>query len=890
MYLVLALTILATVPSDQAEEKPVRAREVYRCDFEENADQDFDGWPDDWQRVQGAGLPAYVRIGIEHDAPIRPAHEKADERDPQDGATSAKFAPRSSDNQPDNRVLKITLDGSGGVIRSPVIEISPQFSYVATVRIRTSGLREDVAWMTLSLVDAQGNLLESFDSPQISGDSPWQTVEIGPITPASDRTAKAVLTLQLRPREGHGDLRGWASFDDVWLARLPRIALYATQRSHLFSLADSTEIHCDVSGIADLYPAVTFELFDHVGNKIAEQRQVLDAESTSNVGTTFAGNAVWRPPLPDYGFYYVRAALHGQDRTVLDRRISLALLRPMPAPPRGEFGWTLASDREPLPPGALAQLLGQTGVHWAKLPVWYDLSHPERAEEIAAFAEQASLQNVELVGILDEPPAELRKLFREQGKLPVASVLAEPELWQPALGPVLTRLSLKIRWWQLGDDQDTSYVSYPHLDRKIAEIKRALEQVGQEIHLGLNWRLPYAPPRVGSPPWSYLSFSGEPALTADDLQDYMPELARPGTRRWLQLRPLARGAYSSDVRARDLVLRMITAKLSGVDVAFVPEPFDKDHGLVNPDGTPGELLLPWRTTSRLISGAEYLGPMQLPGGSTGHLFARDGQAVMVVWNDQPTKEWVYFGDRIEQIDLWGRAHQPRLSEREGSSQHEIAVGTMPTFITGLSEAVARWQVALSFEDHRLASIFGREQSIVMQLANTFPQGIGGQVTLHAPKSWSYDQRPMRFKLAEHDKTQLPITVTLLTDANSGPQPVRLDFEITADRNYRFSVHRTMQLGLDDVQLQLATRLRADGALLVEQQITNLSDQPISFQCILFPPGRRRETRQIIDLGRGRNTLVFVLPNGQDLVGQKLWLRAEEIRGPRVLNYTILAEP
>jgi hypothetical protein len=77
--------------------------------------------------------------------------------------------------------------------------------------------------------------------------------------------------------------------------------------------------------------------------------------------------------------------------------------------------------------------------------------------------------------------------------------------------------------------------------------------------------------------------------------------------------------------------------------------------------------------------------------------------------------------------------------------------------------------------------------------------------------------------------------------------------------------------------------------LVEQQITNLSDFPISFQCILFPPGRRRETRQVMDLARGRNTLTFILPNGQELLGQKLWLRAEEIRGPRVLNYTITAE-
>src|SRR5262249_920664 len=121
----------------------------------------------------------------------------------------------------------------------------------------------------------------------------------------------------------------------------------------------------------------------------------------------------------------------------------------------------------------------------------------------------------------------------------------------------------------------------------------------------------------------------------------------------------------------------------------------------------------------------------------------------------------------------------------------------------------------------------------------------------------------------------------------GPQPVRLDFEIQGA--YHFSVYRTLQLGLDDVQVELATRLRKDGALLVEEHLTNISSRPLSFHCLLFAPARRRETRQVINLSRDRTTLVFVLPRGDELIGQKLWLRAEEIGGSRVLNYTLTAE-
>ena len=88
---------------------------------------------------------------------------------------------------------------------------------------------------------------------------------------------------------------------------------------------------------------------------------------------------------------------------------------------------------------------------------------------------------------------------------------------------------------------------------------------------------------------------------------------------------------------------------------------------------------------------------------------------------------------------------------------------------------------------------------------------------------------------------------------------------------------------------MTSQLRKDGALIVQQHLTNLSDRPLSFQCILFAPDRRRETRQIIGLDRDRTTLAFVLPDGEQLIGKKLRLRAEEIGGSRVLNYTLQAE-
>ena len=214
-------------------------------------------------------------------------------------------------------------------------------------------------------------------------------------------------------------------------------------------------------------------------------------------------------------------------------RRSLAVLRPLPSAGRSDFGWTLPGGEEPLAYGPLATLLGQAGLGWAKMPVWYDPRETAKADRIAWFAEQLSIQGIELVGVLDQPPPELREVFREQGRLPVATVFAEPELWQPAVGPIMTRLSLKVHWWQLGDDNDVSFVGYPQLEAKLAEIKKHLEQYGQQIHLGINWRWIYAPPKASGQrpaPWAYLSYGIDPPLTAEELAAYLQTAASAASR------------------------------------------------------------------------------------------------------------------------------------------------------------------------------------------------------------------------------------------------------------------------------------------------------------------------------------------------------------------------
>ena len=85
----------------------------------------------------------------------------------------------------------------------------------------------------------------------------------------------------------------------------------------------------------------------------------------------------------------------------------------------------------------------------------------------------------------------------------------------------------------------------------------------------------------------------------------------------------------------------------------------------------------------------------------------------------------------------------------------------------------------------------------------------------------------------------------------------------------------------------------DAANVIIAQMLFLSNEdskkPISFRCELFAPDRRRRKTEVVGLGQGRDVRTYRLPDGEQLIGKTLWLRAVEIGGPRILNYRFVAE-
>lgn len=850
-----------------ADSRYAGAIEVRHFDFEQDEDADYDGLPDDWSRVTGAGYPNYIKSDI--DRAVRRSGEHS---------------------------LRFDADGGNVTLLSPPLPIDSQQSYVLKGTLRTQGLEHDWATLTLTFLDSLERPVAEVECSRVSGTTDWTEVQLGPIIPSNPAARFLVVGCHLH----HGsrlDLGGAAWFDDLWIGRLPRMVLTFAGDEHFFMSTDRPVAECRLSGFErqDLRVEMTLtDAFGHVLDRTQYEIEPTRPQSgfvrqgrleTEPPGDTPRGpigrnpaEVRWLIPSQQAGFYRVTASLLRGDETLLVDSTTMAIIAPTPARPTGEFGWTLERIPGEIELSELADLAARARINWLKFPLWsLDGESEAASRDFMSFVERLDRNGIALVGLLKDPPAEVRQHLSRQSPGVSEVFRLGPEVWYPSLEPVLANYALRIRWWQLGGEEDRSFIGLDGLESLLQTVKAQLDRVGRDVRLGIPWDWMYEEPATASEHVAFLSLSTDPPLTDTELTAHLSD--GKDVARWIALKALPAGAYSTGARATDLARRMVAAKKAGARAIFAADPCNSRSGLFNKDGSPTELFLPWRTLSDALAGADFLGSLVLPEGSENAVFLRDRQLILVVWNDQPTREEVYLGgDPLFGIDLWGRRYDVPLV----GGRHVLEVGRQPVCIFGASEALARWRFSVAFGQGRIPSQVGNHEETV-RFQNTFAQGVSGRASLVLPDGWSAEPADWDFQLGAEETMEQKVVIRLPWGASQGKQRVAVRFELEADRRHRFDVYRPYKLGTGDVQLEVLSNLTPDGQLEVEQRITNNTDEVLTFECLLEAPRRKRKKTMVIKLGRGRDTKFYLLPNGEELLGKTLSLRAKQVEGRRVLN-------
>jgi hypothetical protein len=975
MNLLSASLLLALGALTDADSHFPGATAVFQCKFELTHDEEILGWPPGWTRRHGPGFPRYIRM-------------RMDENHPPVGGRS----------------LRIDLDGGAATAYSPDVPVNPDVHYVLEGYLTTSGLRNDVAYLSLIFLDAKRTKIGSISSQPISVAPDWQRLRVGPVSPPSGASFMLV-GLSLEPHGETQDLRGSASFGSLWLGQLPRVLLTArptgqAQTSHertarmradekrlpqantddshflIFSHDQNIETTGLISGFRSPSFEVRLELLDGDGQGLADHRQAFQKQSAAT-----PVRVTWRLPANLRGFYRVRAVVapteSSKESSTVEARsatqtvqaeLSFVAVAPGILPSESEFGWSLDTNDRVVGLGSLGDVLCQSGIRWVKFPFATkesvaataadaakkasqtpanptvtatansqgnskattvdrsleakpkpNVPREETLDALISFSDRLGIEGIRLIGVL-QPPAMAGETGKASFELLAAEAFArDPKTWYPSIEPILAHLATEIRYWQLGDDRDSGWSGCRDLATIVTQTKSALDKIGQDIDAGIAWEFSAPLPTVPAvrpdradnaarttvaagrtqrqtAPWSFLSLPCDESIDASTIAELLEGKRSAGIARWIVLDTLPRDGHPPRERIAHLVNRMLAAKLSGAEAIFVSHPLDSQHGLLDHSGLPSELFLPWRTMALMLGGAPFAGDIDLPGGGQLHCFGSRGKYVGVLASRRPAQETLFLGSALRTQDLWGNQEsRPPTIGNDGSAtadfaapQSVIDARELPTFLLGLDGPITEWQLGVSFSPNRLPSVPSNLVPVALQLKNTFPQSIGVRMNIHGLRNWYIEPRTADFRLDPGASWKQRLEVALPNDVVGGRQMVRLDFEVQADRLYRFSMYRHLEVTLGDVAFEGQTVLNDHGELEVHQTLVNRGKKPANFRCDLLAPDRRRQSSEVLVQPTGKSELTYRMPAGEELLGKAIWLRAEEINGPRVLNYRIEA--
>ncbi len=876
---------------------------VFICRFsEEEWDINYDQWPDGWMRSQDMEHASYARIAIE---------------------------PGEEDIQ--GNMLVIHPDGSSVKISSPPIHVLPKFSYIIRLKLKESGIEHGDIKISLGYYNSDNELLQLEEESKIKAEHGWKQIEMGEFKPRDKSIDRMKLHIEFN-RGKRVDLSALLAVAEIELLRQPSIEIYTDSKFNVYTNPEDVVVTCELSGIKERNPELRFQLLDATNRKIGNagirtlegdlisEEKKLASDIVHGYGgdeTGYEGKKQWHPPIKEHGFYRVRVQMLSSTtgEVMSEPAITIAVVpEGLQETYHGEFGWSLTQADYPLSFKVLQDLLPLAGVNFVKIPVWFPINKEERGNKLLDFSGHIAARGIEMVGIIDDPTERIQNPLDFESSSPIESFLtANAEQWLEQYDHVITKLSLQVRWWQLGLDDDTSFVGASKIIQRIRDIRNSLFRFGQDTRLGIGWRWDYMREWDEIVPWDFQQMSYAADLNSVQLDEWMRTATPTNSQRWVAVAPHDETPEGLDdvgrhqFRVRDFVEQIIVAKINNADGIYVinpfsglPDPNELQTGVMNIDGTPGELLLPWRTCARLLSGASYIGSQVMPKDSKNWIFKRpDGSIVMVLWNHDSVTEKLYLGDDVEEFDIWGKSK--KLPVEDG--KQVITVNRMPRFLLGLNEEVAEWRMNTQFAETRYPSVFGIELENAIQVKNTFGQGVVGGVRVHVPadgmdasfentkqsQSWNLSFDDTRLKLSRNESADLPILVNLF-EALYGKQPVRIDFEVDGDKTYRFSVWRKLHVGRGDIKLAIHTELTDEGRLVIRQEMQNNGNDFASFKCQLYAPPSRRKRVHVYQLGNNIDKKTFTYVDGSSMIGRDVKLRIEEVDGDRVLIYRFVVDP
>ncbi|MCL2742570.1 MAG: hypothetical protein FWE67_01820 [Planctomycetaceae bacterium] len=915
---------------------------IYSCLFDDAFDlEDGDGKPDHWQRKHG------IDNGI-----FFPDH--------------IDILMISAPNPFGNHVLRMNIQGGGAAIYTPKINTRPNMCYTASVHVSADKLEFSEVFLMLSFYGKTAAVpLKNISSAPVQNTGGWKKIEVGPIRADHADMSSVSVGLMVVPKSNRNDFNGIVDWTHLEIRESPHVTLSTEAPNHIYNRKTRIGVSCKISGIDPHQQSLDFILEDPFGRVLTTNNIELiygDVPASQFVfkaedfDKTFEGRAAWNNlPIVSPGFYRVRIKTPEKyskniklpkdvfyfDPLADSKPLTLAVIEEQSdlTPPirNGEFGWTLedwtldeiAGSKPLFRNAALSQL---------KIPAWLPSETTAGGnKQLLRLCTSLREDGYKLTGLMSPIPDEVKKKIK-RGVPNAAAVFTLPlDTWMPQMQQPLGELSRLVRDWQWTADDDVSLAELPDFTQQFDTYMNNFDSNGYGFGMGLAWNWFQALPVrfsktekefkfedggamnpaqdttavqdlviMQEPANEFVSFYSADPLTPEEMQRYFGSdndfNRRSGIRRFLSLEPLSLDRYSPEERINDIVKRMVLSRTCGLEAVFLSKPKDALSGVLQPDGTPGELLLPWRTTSAVISGREHLGSINLPNESVNINFLipaafnsdteeAEEQVAGVFWNDtatplSPIRETLYLGNAPRGINVWGKTFLFGGNRHE----HTVEADRTPVFVLGIDADVFRLRQGFRLNTTEVPSISNTDNDFQFSLTNTTNLPFVARLSIIPPETGGWEvSRIEPVLIAPKQTADFSPVLRLQRFANTGRQKFKVNVKASGIKSFDFDIYETLQIGDRNVSLDFSSRMLPNGDIEVIQTFFNNGDEERSYEFRLYVAQRQVLRASVVRQGRGTSEYTYIIPNGRDLLRRgvkEMTVRADPIGQGQPMFYTV----
>ncbi len=688
------------------------------------------------------------------------------------------------------------------------------------------------------------------------------------------------------------NVKALAWFDDIAIYQLPRVILRTDRDSNVFD-GDETallEVEVEGVGILDYYIRLTVRASD--GRLIWNDKWMLTGvEGQSNVRTIRLEN------IPA-GLYNGQLEILTADTLVATRRLTFAKLAKF----SGGDAWSgkgfgiIKMEKNEGDWNTQINLTKMANAKLLKLPVW-------RRHDEEGFLEKdfdlrlidLQRQNIQVVAVFSEVPDSLAmKMDIKQRDL--LNVLSQDvELWRLPVAFVLAQYARQIPFWQIGGDFDRGWGKWdPRIRPVIDTIRKEFDDIVRNtvIAASLDGMLEINAGQLGT---SYVAMKISSAISPKEIPAYLQSSQGRGLNDiWATIEPLSLKDYHRREVLIDFAKRIAYAKKGHAEAIFIDHPWEQRQSNARTVTEPTELFLVFRTLADQLGSMRYVGEFEIQPGIPALVFDGDGQGCLFTWNenydpqspDEPPELQFYLGESPEMVDLFG--NRTELSEQNRITRFRLT--QWPVLISKIDSRIAMLRSSLELTPSVLDASISR-QRLQLKFVNPFNTPVSGRLRfmLNEPcyRNWRVDPSTLDFVLQPNQVFEQQVTVKFPSNELGGKKDLKILFSIDANRSYNIQTRIPFEISLLGIDVNLFTRRIGQSDLLIQQVVTNESDNEVSLRSFVDLPDQSHLERSIPQLQPGATvTKAYLVRDARKWRGKIIRIGLDDPKGTKRVNYHI----